>query len=188
MANSLPVENLLPQNVESIINYLQYCYWSSKMGSCQLQSTTASYGQWHCGTCHMASLFSPLPGTTTTAVCSSSNLLVATFTQHLASHPTSAPFLMTSSPLPSPLTVTSHQNQKGLMPLLALLLFSTPFVMHSSQLTLCYQVTCLKTLVTTTSSYLILIRSPLNSEDFYCRNGVLATDSISTASAPHQRC
>ena len=33
----------------------------------------------YCGTCHMASFFSPLPGTTTAAICSSSNLLVATF-------------------------------------------------------------------------------------------------------------
>ena len=45
MARSLPVENLLPQNVESIINYLQQCYWNSPMGSSQLQSTTARYGQ-----------------------------------------------------------------------------------------------------------------------------------------------
>ena len=44
--------------------------------------------------------------------------------QHLASHPFSEPILTTSSPLPSPLTVTSHQDQKGLMPLLALLLVS----------------------------------------------------------------
>ena len=55
-------------------------------------------------------------------ICSSSNLLVATFMQHLASRPTSALLLTTSSPLPSPLTVTSHPNQKGLTPLLALLL------------------------------------------------------------------
>ena len=56
--------------------------------------------------------------------CSSSSLLVATFTQHLESHPTSAPLRTTSSPLPSPLAVTSHQDQKGLTPLLALLLIS----------------------------------------------------------------
>ena len=43
MARSLRVENLLPQNVGSIINYLQSCYWSSQMGSSQLQSTTTSY-------------------------------------------------------------------------------------------------------------------------------------------------
>ena len=78
----------------------------------------------HCGTCHMASLFLPLKRTTTTTSCSSSSLLVATFTQHLASHPTSAALLTTSSPLPSPLAVTSHQDQKGLTPLLALLLVS----------------------------------------------------------------
>ena len=29
---------------------------------------------------------------------------------------------------------------------------------------------------------------PKNSEDFYCRNGVLAMNNISTASAPHRRC
>ena len=78
----------------------------------------------HLGHMPHASLFLPLPRTTPTAVCSSSNLLVATFTQHLASHPTSAPLLTTSSPLPSPLAVTSHQDQKGLTPLLALLLVS----------------------------------------------------------------
>ena len=49
---------------------------------------------------------------------------MATFTQHLVSHPTFAPFLTTFLPLPSPLTVTSHQDQKGLTPLLALLLVS----------------------------------------------------------------
>ena len=41
MARSLPVENLLPQNVGSIINYLQWFAVSHK-----LQSTTTSYGQW----------------------------------------------------------------------------------------------------------------------------------------------
>ena len=64
----------------------------------------------------------PLPRATTTTSCSSSSLLVTNFTQHLASHPTSAPLLTTSSPLPSPLAATSHQGQKRLMPLLALLL------------------------------------------------------------------
>ena len=44
-----------------------------------------------CGTYHMASLFSPLSGTTRIAVCSSSSLLVTAFTKHLATHPTSAP-------------------------------------------------------------------------------------------------
>ena len=33
-----------------------------------------------------------------------------------------------------------------------------------------------------------LILIILNSEIFYCRNGVLATNIINTASAPHQRC
>ena len=58
------------------------------------------------------------------SINSISSLLVSTFMQHLASYPISAPLLTTSSPLPSPLTVTSHQDQKGLMPLLALLLVS----------------------------------------------------------------
>ena len=44
VARSLPGENLLPQNVESIISYLQY--WSSPIGNSWLQSTTISYGQW----------------------------------------------------------------------------------------------------------------------------------------------
>ena len=50
--------------------------------------------QWlsSCGTCHMASSFFPLSRTTTTAICSLSNLLVATFTQHLASYLSSSPF------------------------------------------------------------------------------------------------
>ena len=74
------------------------------------------------GTCHIASLVSPLPGTAMAAICSSSNLFVATFTQHLASHPTSGSFLTAFSPLPSPLIVTSHPGQKGLTPLLALLI------------------------------------------------------------------
>ena len=78
----------------------------------------------YCGTCHMASFFSPLPGTTTAAICSSSNLLVATFTQHLASHPTPGSPLTTSSPLASPLTITSLLDQKELTPLVALILIS----------------------------------------------------------------
>ena len=49
---------------------------------------------------------------------------MATFTQHLASHPTFVALLTTSTPLVSPLTVTSHQDQKGLTPLQALLLVS----------------------------------------------------------------
>ena len=62
--------------------------------------------------------------TTTTTSCSSSSRIVAAFTLHLASHPTSAPLLTTASPLPSPLAVTSDQDQKGLTTLLALLLVS----------------------------------------------------------------
>ena len=46
-----------------------------------------------CGTCQMASLFLPLPRMAITTICSSSSLLVAAFTQHLASHPPSAPLL-----------------------------------------------------------------------------------------------
>ena len=72
----------------------------------------------------MASSFLPVSRTTTTAICTSSNLLVITFTQHLASHPTSGSLLTTSSPLPSLLVVTSHPDQKGLTPLLALLLIT----------------------------------------------------------------
>ena len=59
--------------------------------------------------------------------------------------------------------------------------------MLSSQLTLCYKVTCLKT----HHEYLKLSYSsdhPKTQKIFYCRNGVLATNIISTASAPHQRC
>ena len=78
----------------------------------------------NCGTCHMTSFFSPLPGKTTAAICPSSNLLVATFTQQLASHPKSGSLLTTSSPLPSPLTVTSHLRSEGTTSLLALLLIS----------------------------------------------------------------
>ena len=41
----------------------------------------------------MASLFLPLPRTATTTICSLSSLLVAALTQHLATHPPSAPLL-----------------------------------------------------------------------------------------------
>ena len=58
------------------------------------------HDQSYCGTCNMASSL-PLSRTTTTAICSSSNLIVATFTQHLASHPTSGSLLTTSSSLPT---------------------------------------------------------------------------------------
>ena len=109
---------------------------------------------------------------------------MATFTQHLASHPTSAPLLTTSSPLPSPLTVTSsHQDQKGLTPLPALLLLSirdaflTTYALLPSHLS-----------EDSHHEYLKLSHAHqiiLNSENFYCRNGVLATNIIS---APRQRC
>ena len=65
---------------------------------------------------------------------------MATVTQHLVAHPTSAPLLTTSSALPSPLAVNSHLDQKGLMPLLALLLvsirdaFLTTYALLPSQL------------------------------------------------------
>ena len=124
-----------------------------------------------CSTCHMALSFLPLSRTTKTTICSSSNLLVATFTQHLASHPTSGSLLTTSSPLPSPLIVTSHQDQKGLMPLLAFLHISIR--------------DAILTLIWIPQALILIIQ---NSEFFYFRNGVLATNIIYTASAPHQRC
>ena len=76
-----------------------------------------AHATWHHSSCHSQERQQLLAG-------SSSSLLVATFTQHLASHSTSAPLLTTSSPLPSPLAVIYHQDQKGLTPLLALLLVS----------------------------------------------------------------
>ena len=108
---------------------LVYRFWKELLtdtpcGTPLVIKGNAGFMKSSCGTCHMASSFLPLSRTTTTAICSSSNLLVATFTQHLASHPTSWPLLTTSLPLPSPLIVTSHPDQKGLMPLLALLLIS----------------------------------------------------------------
>ena len=132
-----------------------------------------------CGTCHMASSFLPLSRTTTTAICSSSNLLAATFTQCLASHPTSGSLLTTSSPLQSPLIVTSHPDQKGLTPLLALLLISIRDALLTTY-------ALLPSHRSVDSQVLILII--LSSESFYCRNGVLATNIINTASAPHQTC
>ena len=145
-----------------------------------------NYLPW-CGTCNMASLFLPLPRTSTTISCSSSSLLVAAFTQHLASHPTSAPLLTSSSPLPSPLTVTFHQDQKGLTPLLALLLvsirdtFLTSYALIPSHLSEDCHHEYFKALSYTSDH-------PKNSEDFYYRNRVLATNNISTAIAPHQSC
>ena len=101
-----------------LIQIIRLKIMSIKTSKCTLNSAIIS------GTCHMASFFSSLPGTTTAAICSSSNLLVATFTQHLASHPTSGSLLTTSSALRSPLTVTSLLDQKELTSLLALLLIS----------------------------------------------------------------
>ena len=135
---------------------------------------------------HGITLLAP-PKTAPTTSCSSSGLLVATFTQHLASHPTSAPLLTTSSPLPSPLAVTSHQDQKGLMPLLALLLvsirdaFLTTYALLPSHLSGDSHHQYFKALSYTSDH-------PKNSEDFYYRNRVFATNNISTASAAHQRC
>ena len=150
------------------------------------QKMIAKWKRTWCGTCHMASLFSPLTRTTSTSVCSSSNLLVATFTQHLASHPTSAPLLTTSSPLPSPLTVTSHQDPKGLTPLRALLVVS----IHDAFFTT-YSLLPSHLSEDSHHEYLKLSYSsddPKTLKIFCCRNGVLATNIISTASAPHQRC
>ena len=45
MARSFPVEYLLPQNVGSIINYLQQFTEVAQLGA-PMQSTTTSYGQW----------------------------------------------------------------------------------------------------------------------------------------------
>ena len=106
--------------------------------------------------------------------------------QHLVSHPTSTPLLMTSSPLPSPLIVTSHPDHKGLTPLLALLFvlihdaLLTTYALLPSHLSADSHHDCLKL----SQNHQII----LNSENFYCRNGVLATNIISTASTPHQRC
>ena len=68
--------------------------------------------------------------------------------------------------------------------------------MHSSQLMLCYQVTCLKTLITNTSklshTHQVILKALKN---FYYRNRVLATNSISNSQrtspkvlAPNQGC
>ena len=112
---------------------------------------------------------------------------MATFTQHLSSHPTSAPLLATSSPLLSPLIVTSHPVQKVLTPLLALLLIST----RRDALLTTYAALPSHLSVGSHHEYLKLSHTHqiiLNSEIFYFRNGVLAANIINTASAPHQRC
>ena len=54
----------------------------------------------------MASIFSPLPSTTTAAICSLSSLLVTSFKQHLAPQSLLYSSSQTSAPLPSPLTST----------------------------------------------------------------------------------
>ena len=138
-----------------------------------------------CGTCHMASFFSPLSGTTTAAICSSSNLLVATFTQHHASYPTSGSLLTISSPLPNPLTVASHLRSEGTMPLLALLLVSIrdAFLITYSLLPSHLSEDSHQEYFSLSHTHQII----LSSEDFYCRNRVLATNNISMASAPYQR-
>ena len=134
----------------------------------------------------MASFFSPVSRTTTAAICSSSNLLEVTLTQHLASHPTSASLLTTFSPLPSPPIVTSHPDQKGLTPFLALLLVSIRDALLTTYAPLPSHLS-----VGSHHEYLKLSHTHqiiLNSKNFYCRNGVLAMNIINTASAPHQRC
>ena len=94
----------------------------------------SAYSQWHtCGTCHMASFFSPLQRTTTADICSSSSLLVTSFKQHLAPHPCSTP------------------------PLRLLRLYRVPSLQ-------------------------------LSPSDFYAGILLLARNSITTTSAPHQRC
>ena len=106
----------LPVLAKFLLSQLLWCH---AVDQCCLKNSPRN-----CGTCHMASIFLPLSRTATTAGCSSSSLLMVTFMQHLPSHPASVSLLTTSSPLPSPLAVTSHQDQKGLMPLLAVLLVS----------------------------------------------------------------
>ena len=128
----------------------------------------------------MPSIFLPLPRTATTTSCSSSSLLVTACTQHIASHPTSAPLLTTSSPLPSPLAVTSHQDQKELTPLLALLLvsirdaFLTTYALLPTHLSENSHHEYFKALSYTSDH-------PKTMKNFYYRNGVLATNIISNS-------
>ena len=93
--------------------------------------------------------------------------------------------LITTEVTSHTLTVTSHQDQKGLTPLLALLLvsirdaFLTTYALLPSHLS-----------EDSHHEYLKLSYSsdhPKTLKIFYCRNRVLATNIISTASAPHQR-
>ena len=106
------------------------------------------------------------------------------FWQRTALVSTSAPHQ--SVPAPHPGCSTSHQPQKELTPLLALLLISIRGAFLTTYASLPGHL--LKTLITNTSSFHTLIRSSWNSEIFYCRNGVLATNNISMARAPHQGC
>ena len=104
--------------------------------------------------------------------------------QQLVSHPTSAPLLTTSSPLPCK---SSH-------------CYFSPWsegTNASSSSSSCLHSWCIPhnlRFVTKSPVWRLSSRIPYssdhpkNSEDFYCRNGVLAKNNISTASAPHQRC
>ena len=135
----------------------------------------------------MASLFSSLPVRTTATICSSSNLLVAIFMQHLASHPTSGSPLTTSSPLPTPLTVTSHQRSEGTNASSCSSSYLHSWCIPHNLLSVA------KSPVWRLSSRILQAISyssdhPKTLKIFYCRNGVLATNNISTANAPHQRC
>ena len=113
-------------------------------------------------------------------------MLLYTLYLPLFCSPTSAPLLTTSSPLPSLLIVTSHPDQKGLTPLLALLLVFIRDALLTTYASLPSHLS-----VDSHHKYLKLSHTHqiiLNSENFYWRNGVLATNIINTASAPHQRC
>ena len=180
----------------------------------------------------MASLFLTLPRTATTTICSSSSLLVAAFTQHLASHPPSAPLLkllrlyqvhslqlsptdrvslsslgkspensgtsfyarirllarnsiaqaahLTKAPTPHPECSTFHQDQKGLMPLLALLVvsisdaFLKTNALSPSHLSENSHHEYFKALSYTSDH-------PKTLKNFYYRNRVLATNCISNS-------
>ena len=149
--------------------------------SVKLYTAVIEGGLGWCGTCHMASLFSPLPRTVTTTSCSSSSLLVATLPLILPLLPSHDFLASTKSsrcyfpPRSEGTNATSSSSS----------CLHSWCIPHNYA---CYQLTCLNTLIKNTSSSLILIRSSQNSEEFYCRNGILATNNISTASAPHQRC
>ena len=65
-----------------------------------------------CGTCHIASPLLPLPRAATSTICSPSSFLITAFTQHLASHPCSAPLLKLLR-LYQVLSLRSHQLTKS---------------------------------------------------------------------------